>query len=68
MPLGLLVTVPLPVVDTVSVKACVKVAPTERPWVIVTVQGPVPLQAPLQPENVYPEAGVAFRVTCVFDG
>ena len=39
---------------------------TDNDCVIVTAQEPVPLHAPLQPENVQPEAGAAFRVTCVF--
>jgi hypothetical protein len=43
----------------------VKVAVTYRFWVMVTLQEPVPVQAPLQPENVPPWPGLAFRVTCV---
>jgi hypothetical protein len=44
----------------------VKVAVTLHAWVMVTVQAPVPLQAPLQPEKVEPAAGVAVKVTLVF--
>ena len=32
---------------------------------IVTVQTPVPLQAPVQPVNLYPVLGVALRITDV---
>jgi len=32
------------------------------------LHGPVPLQAPLQPEKIHPAFGVAFRVTGVFGG
>jgi hypothetical protein len=43
----------------------VKLAVTLRPCVIVTWQEPVPLQAPDQPVNVWPLAGVAVNVTLV---
>jgi hypothetical protein len=36
---------------------------TERACVIVTVQAPVPEQAPLQPVKLEPVAAVAVRVT-----
>jgi hypothetical protein len=68
MPLGLLVTVPVPVPDFETVKLniwSVKIAVTSRAWVIVTLQVPVPVQAPLQPAKVEPVAGVAVRVTGV---
>jgi hypothetical protein len=41
------------------------VAVTFRAVVIETVQVDVPVQAPDQPENVDPVAGVAVRVTLV---
>ena len=69
MPVGALVTVPLPAPDLVTVSAkelCMKVAVTAAAAFIVTVQGPVPVQPPpLQPVNVDPAAGVAVRVTAV---
>src|SRR5215831_3154383 len=41
-----------------------KVAVTLRAWVMLTVQGPVPLHpSPLHPVNVDPLAGVAAKVT-----
>jgi hypothetical protein len=43
-----------------------KVAVTLLAASSVTVQVPVPLQAPLQPENVERQAGLAVRVTAVF--
>jgi hypothetical protein len=43
----------------------VNIAVTERAWVIVTVQVPVPVQAPLQPVKVEPVDAVAVRVTLV---
>jgi hypothetical protein len=42
-----------------------KVAVTVRAAVIVTVQLPVPVHAPLQPANVEPDAALARSVTCV---
>jgi len=45
--------------------ATANVAVTERAWLIVTVQVPVPVQAPLQPENADPLAAVAVSVTIV---
>jgi hypothetical protein len=69
MPAGLLVTVPAPAPDllTVSVKDCsVNVAVTAVAAFSVTVQVPVPEQPPpLQPVKVEPAAGVAVRVTAV---
>src|SRR3954467_4978619 len=44
---------------------CVKVAVTERAWLMVTWQGPVPEQSPDQPAKVDPGEGVAVRVTGV---
>jgi hypothetical protein len=67
MPVGALVTVPLPapVLLTVSVTLCwANVAVTDWAALIVTVHVPVPVQpAPLQPVNVEPVAGVAVNVT-----
>jgi hypothetical protein len=69
MPAGALTTLPLPVPDGVTVSAkddCTKLAVTDMAALIVTVQGPVPVQPPpLQPENVEPAAGVAVKVTAV---
>src|SRR6058998_3439071 len=51
---------------TDSVKVCtLKVAVTEAAAFIVTEQVPVPEQAPLQPANVDPPAGLAVSVTGV---
>jgi hypothetical protein len=41
------------------------VATTERAWLIVSVQVPVPEQSPDQPEKLEPLAGVAVSVTLV---
>ena len=67
IPAGALVTVPAPVptLETVSVKTGVKVAVTDVAAVRVTVQGPVPVQAPLQPVKTDPADGVAVSVTTV---
>lgn len=57
---------PVPLFATVSAKCVrVKTAPTLRASLIVTAQVPVPLQAPLQPANTVPLAGVAVSVTPV---
>lgn len=68
MPDGLLVTVPLPVLVTVSTYVGCddkpNVAVTLLAASIVTLQVPVPLQPPpLQPVNVLPEPGLAVKVT-----
>lgn len=68
IPEGVLVTapVPVPLLDTVRVKDpafAVKVAATDLAASMVTLQAPVPVQAPLQPANVEPESGVAVRFT-----
>jgi hypothetical protein len=69
MPAGVLRTVPEPVpaLVTVSVKVepplVVKVAVTDRVWVIDTTHEPEPVQAPDQAENVDPAAGTAVNVT-----
>jgi len=68
IPLGLLVTVPVPFPPRVTVSDDVpilKVAVTEVAAVIFTVQDPVPLHAPPHPANTEPEAGVAVSVTLI---
>jgi hypothetical protein len=47
------------------VGAELKVAVTDWSAFMVTEQAAVPVQAPLQPVNVEPEAGVAVRSTTV---
>lgn len=70
IPAGLLVMVPVPVLLTVSAKVPTwlvsKVAVTALAAFMVTVQVPVPVQAPLQPAKLEPAAAVALRVTLVF--
>ena len=68
IPVGVLVTVPLPVPAfvTVSAKVGSKVAVTVVAADIVTVQEPVPEHPPpLQPLKIDPESGVAVSVTAV---
>ena len=69
IPVGVLVTVPLPVPPFVTVSANVgtsKVAVTAVTPEIVTVQAPVPEQPlPLQPLKIDPESGMAVNVTAV---
>ena len=67
MPAGVLVTIPAPVpaLETVSAKTGVNVAVTVVAAVRVTVQGPMPVQVPLQPVKTEPGAGVAVSVTSV---
>ena len=69
IPVGVLVTVPLPVPAFVTVSAKVgtsKVAVTAVGPEIVTVQAAVPEQPPpLQPLKIDPESGVAVSVTAV---
>jgi hypothetical protein len=69
IPAGELVTVPVPVPALVTVSITgtgVKLAVTVFAMDIVTVQVvAVPVQAPDQPSNVEPVAGVAVRVTKV---
>ena len=59
---------PAPLLVTVRVKGpgfAVKFALTDFAASMVTLQAPVPLQAPLQPANVKPESGVAVKLTTV---
>ena len=63
IPTGDELTVPLPVIDTPSVKSCWKVAVTDRAAVMLSTQLPVPEQFPLQPTNAHPPAGAAVSVT-----
>src|SRR6266545_1229276 len=68
IPTGELVTVPEPAPAFVTVSVWLtsaKVAVTARSWSIVTVQAPVPLQAPPQPLKLEPVAAVAVSVTTV---
>ena len=70
IPLGLLVTLPDPVPANVTesakvVTAVLNVAVTDLAALIVTLQVPVPLQAPLQPAKVDPAAAAAVKVTTV---
>ena len=70
-PAGLLVTVPLPVPDFVTVRVycccccCVNIAVTVLSLVMDTVQAPAPEQAPDHPVNVEPKSGVGVNVTLV---
>jgi hypothetical protein len=68
MPVGALLTVPVPVPDLVTPSGkddCTKLAVTDMAAVIVVVHVPVPVQPPLQPVKVEPAAGVAVSVTAV---
>lgn len=70
IPAGVLRTVPVPAVTTVSVNGPLppvvsNVAVTERATVIDTTHEPVPVQVPDQPAKVEPATGVAVKVTDV---
>src|SRR5450755_2440839 len=68
IPVGLLVTVPVPVPALVTLNlktTALNVAVTDFAALIVTLQVPVPVQAPLQPANVDPAATLAVSVTTV---
>ena len=64
IPVGELVTVPLPVTLTDNVAFCTNVAVTDSAAFIATVQLPLPLQAPPQLLKAQPPAGVGVKVTC----
>ena len=51
--------------DSAAVEVELKFALTDFAASMVTLQAPVPLQAPLQPANVEPESGVAVKLTTV---
>ena len=67
MPAGELVTVPVPAPAGTTVNDSVGARVNEADTVvtddIVTLQAPVPVQAPPQPANTEPETGVAVRLT-----
>src|SRR3984957_16340247 len=66
IPVGLLVTVPVPVPALVTLNlktTALNVAVTDFAALIVTLQVPVPVQAPLQPANVEPAAALPVSVT-----
>jgi hypothetical protein len=68
MPLGVLVTDPVPEPSLVTVMVPLtgpgsNCALTLRAWFMFTVQLPVPLQAPFQPAKTDPAVAVADRVT-----
>jgi len=61
-------TVPLPVPDLATVRTywfLEKMALTDVAAVMVTVQVPVPVQAPVQPAKVEPVVAAAVKVTAV---
>jgi len=69
IPLGLEVTVPVPVparvTPSANVDAVLNVAVTARAWLIATVQVLVPVHAPLQPAKLAPLPAAAVSVTDV---
>ena len=71
IPTGELVTIPAPVPALVTVRVkgppplVLKVAVTDRAWVIDTTHEPEPVQAPDHAEKVEPTAGEAVNVTDV---
>ena len=69
IPAGELITVPVPVPAklTDSWNRGIKVAVTVIAELTVTLQAPVPVQAPPQPVNTDPAAAIALSVTAVPD-
>ena len=68
IPLGVLVTVPVPLPFFVIVNRSVSVAVTNRAMTVALpfrLQGPLPEQGPLQPANDEPGAAAALRDTVV---
>src|SRR5438477_472984 len=66
MNVSALVTLPFPAMATVSVSvSSVNEAPTVAAALVVTLQAPAPVQAPVQPVKCEPVAGVGVSVTCV---
>ena len=68
IPLGSLLTVPVPVPALITVRRLVLTAVINRAVTValpVTVQAPVPEQSPLHPANDEPGDAAAFRATDV---
>jgi hypothetical protein len=66
IPLGLLVTVPVPFPPKVTVSRSVETGTVKRAVTVafpVTLQAPVPEQPPLQPANAEPGAAAALSTT-----
>jgi len=71
IPLGLLVTVPVPFPPRVTVSRSVEIGTLKRAVTVafpVTLQAPVPEQPPLQPANAEPGAAAALSTTVVPSG
>ena len=68
IPAGVVVTAPAPLPDFVTVTGAVNRAETDLGASMVTVQPPVPVQAPLQPEKVNPVSGRTVSITELPDG
>ena len=68
IPLGLLVTMPMPLPPTVTVSRLVEAATLNRAATVAlsfTKQAAVPEQAPLHPANTEPASAAAFNDTVV---
>jgi hypothetical protein len=66
IPVGLLVTIPIPFPPKVTVSRLVEIGTSKRAVTVaspVTLQGPVPEQAPPHPTNAEPGAAAAFKDT-----